>query len=538
MTTVWKKLSATGIRKTDSDHDAKKIIVANQLSLLLFLFIVTIAIIDSIHAYFQTPHNYSPYIFVAASVGVFNLFLNKLRLFKISGLIIILVPYLIITILPLLDFQAIAENYFWFPYLCIPFSVITQLVFPEKDDLPISIPLFLLLITGSVFSFELINFFDSSNTVIIGIIKEHLLFYKIVPVAILLFINIVIWYFRKENNRYEQKLTTILDEQKVQNHKVYQQAAEIEENNQMLQIKNEEIAAQNEELTQQQEQLHAQNDMLEVTVSELKNAQEKLIEAEKMASLGTLTAGIAHEINNPISFINAGIKGLKTSVDEILAIIEQYQQLDESNYKVKIDYINKMVEDTQLPMQMELIRKVLRDVEEGTNRTTEIIRGLRLFSKMDRENKEKVLINDQLDSTLVLLKNKWKNHIIIKKDYDQLVVFNGFPSKLNQVWMNLLINAIDAIDEKRYTVEYEPEIKLITKNEKDHIEVIIEDNGCGIKKDLLKNIYEPFFSTKGAGKGVGLGLSISYGIIQDHEGKIEVKSEEGKFCRFKVTLPV
>ncbi|MEM6263869.1 MAG: ATP-binding protein [Bacteroidota bacterium] len=267
------------------------------------------------------------------------------------------------------------------------------------------------------------------------------------------------------------------------------------------------------------------------THQQLKSAQLKLVEQEKMASLGQLTAGIAHEINNPINFISGNISPLRRDLEDIQHLLEQYQEaVKGGELEQQFASLN---ESADLEFVLEEIRDLLFGIEEGTVRTTEIIKGLRNFSRLDESSLKDFDIHQGLDSTLVLLNNKLKDRVTVEKSYGELPLLEGFPGKINQVLMNVLNNAIQAIpsDEKGH-------IQLTTRQLEEEIEVEIQDSGKGIPEEQIGKIFDPFFTTKEVGEGTGLGLSISKGIMEQHQGDIFVKSEEGTGTTITLRLPI
>ncbi|HAS40271.1 MAG TPA: hypothetical protein DCS93_07320 [Microscillaceae bacterium] len=265
---------------------------------------------------------------------------------------------------------------------------------------------------------------------------------------------------------------------------------------------------------------------------ELQNTQAQLVQAEKMASLGQLTAGIAHEINNPINFVSSNIDSLSANLKDILMVVDAYQQLKPDDLLNQIHLIEKLKEKVQYQDALEEMDELLLGIQEGSQRTAEIVKGLRLFSRIDEDILIRTDIHTNIDTTLLMLRNQYKDRISIEKSYGQIPAIDCYPGKLNQVFMNLLANAIQAIKDKG-TIHITTEIK-----NNDYIQVIIQDSGPGIPKEVQPHVFEPFFTTKAVGQGTGLGLSISLGIIEKHQGKIVLESEENQGTIFKVILPI
>jgi signal transduction histidine kinase len=250
-----------------------------------------------------------------------------------------------------------------------------------------------------------------------------------------------------------------------------------------------------------------------------------------MASLGQLTAGIAHEINNPINFVSSNVRPLRRDIDEILSIMSKYDDTIAGNrLQEKFDGIAKLKRDLDFPFLLEEIGNLLKGIEDGAQRTFEIVKGLRNFSRLDEEGKKLADINQGLESTLLMLKHQLKNRIEVVKDFGDLPQILCFPGKLNQVFMNILSNACHAIDGTG-------KIFVKTWYADEVVKVSIKDTGHGMSDEIRQHIFEPFFTTKDVGEGTGLGLSITFGIIQDHDGNIEVFSAPGKGAEFVITLP-
>ena len=299
-----------------------------------------------------------------------------------------------------------------------------------------------------------------------------------------------------------------------------------------------EIEEINEELRQQQEELQTTNDTLEdqkkelqKTLDSLKLTQSQLVQSEKMASIGQLVAGIAHEINNPVTFISAGVDSLNTNLEEVRQVLDIYHRITPNNAKEKLKEIEELKEQIDYKQAIREINILIDSVKTGTDRTTEIVKGLRTFSRLDEDVLKMADIHEGLDSTLILLRNKYKERIEIEKHYGDILEIECYPGQLNQVFMNILSNAIDAIEKKGI-------IAISTSQSDRSIRISIKDTGRGISENIRSKIFDPFFTTKEVGQGTGLGLSICHSIIEKHRGSIEVKCEVGKGSEFVIVLPV
>lgn len=276
------------------------------------------------------------------------------------------------------------------------------------------------------------------------------------------------------------------------------------------------------------------NDELNSTLNNLRETQSQLVNSEKMVSLGQLTAGVAHEINNPINFVSSSIKPLKRDISDILAILAQYEEVNETNLLPKKQEIDKFKDEIDLDYVKEEIDLLLKGIGEGASRTAEIVKGLRNFSRMDENDLKKANIHEGIDSTLVLLNHKLSS-IGIVKNYGDIPEIECYAGKLNQVFMNIINNAIHAIEASKKNEQ--GKITITTSASDKNITISIKDTGTGMPENLREKIFEPFFTTKDVGEGTGLGLSIAYTIIKNHKGDIKVKSEPGVGTEFIITLP-
>lgn len=260
-------------------------------------------------------------------------------------------------------------------------------------------------------------------------------------------------------------------------------------------------------------ELRNANEQLERALRDLRENELQLVQAEKMASLGQLTAGIAHELNNPIGFIRASLLPLKR---DIMYFISTY--LPEN-------------QDEEIAELKEEIESLLRAIEDGAKRTSDIVKGLGTFSRLDENELKLTDIHEGIEATLILLRSKIGDAITIQKNYGNVPKVMCLPGPLNQVFMNILVNAIQAL-------QGSGTITITTLQQADNILVSIRDTGGGISNDLINRIFEPFFTTKPIGVGTGLGLSICYDIIKKLNGDITVQSKIGIGTEFTITLPL
>lgn len=306
----------------------------------------------------------------------------------------------------------------------------------------------------------------------------------------------------------------------------------------VLQLVRDQNVTLEKKVTERTEELQSSNTNLSSALQDLKDTQIQLVEAEKMASLGQLTAGIAHEINNPINFVKSNIKPLQLDINDLIEIIDEYDKLhttDNADIPGKLMNIEKLKKQIDIDYVKTEIDSLVKGIQDGAERTAEIVLGLRNFSRLDESEVKTVNIHEGIDSTLILLKNMLPDNVKIEKDFQANGNIECLPGKLNQVFMNILSNGIQAIKEKEHQNEAEL-ISIRTKDIGDRIEIHIKDTGVGMSDEVRQKIFDPFFTTKDVGEGTGLGLSIVFKIIQRHEGKIDVLSSKGNGAEFIITL--
>jgi len=290
------------------------------------------------------------------------------------------------------------------------------------------------------------------------------------------------------------------------------------------------IREQNTVLEQRvMERTHA----LQESNDHLKLTQGQLVSAEKMASLGQLTAGIAHEINNPINFISSSIPPLKRDLNDLREVLDAYRQAGKELPSMAAAHA--LEERIGLEDTIREVEDILGAMEHGTTRTSEIVRGLRTFSRLDEDDLKEADINECLRSTVVVLGPQFRNGIQVEYDLREMPPVECFPGKLNQLFMNLLNNAAHAVKMRHGNTG--GIVRVATRLEDGEVEVIIADNGIGMEESVKARLFEPFFTTKDVGEGTGLGLSIAQGIIEKHHGRIRVESQPGIGTTFIISFP-
>lgn len=271
---------------------------------------------------------------------------------------------------------------------------------------------------------------------------------------------------------------------------------------------------------------------LEQANNNLKEAQAMMVHSEKMRSLGELVAGIAHEINNPINFIYGNIMILDKYSKDLFDLINKYTEYEESIPPENRIQIDQMKEEMDIEFLKDDIKELIRSCIEGTERTKNIILDLKNFSRMEEMVMAQFDIPKEIDTTLNILNNKYKNRITVHKNYEEgLPKIEAFGGQINQVFMNILDNAAAAIDGNG-------DVYIDVRKIGENVEIKFKDTGKGIKKENLTKVFDPFFTTKPVGQGTGLGMSISYRVIQNHHGSINVESEVGQGATFTIVLPI
>lgn len=303
---------------------------------------------------------------------------------------------------------------------------------------------------------------------------------------------------------------------------------------------NTQLLSSNESLAISNSEINEKNIRLQQVLTELKRTQLQMIQSEKMSTLGQMVSGIAHEINNPVSFIHGNLIYVQKYVENLLYIVDLYQ-------KYYPEAVSEIVESTN-NLELEFIRedlpKILHSMQTGTDRIANIVLSLRNFSHLDESGLKAVDIHDGINNTLLILKHRLKETserpaIQIIKNYSNLPLIECYPGQINQVFLHILTNAIDAIEDTPNKYKNSQITISTALIDTDWIKIAIADNGSGIPEDILDKIFQPFFTTKPSSKGTGLGMSISEQIItKQHRGKINCISKLGEGTEFNIQIPI
>jgi hemerythrin-like metal-binding protein len=347
---------------------------------------------------------------------------------------------------------------------------------------------------------------------------------------------------RQANQVMSQSANVLIEALNEMYGKLGDKTLEVMQKNQELEAEHDTLRVLNEELETRVAQRTADTERLMGTLltnnvallkmnEELESAQSQLLQSEKMASLGQLAAGVAHEINNPVGFVNSNLGTLGKYMTSMFKVIAAYEAVQASGEDIRFTRVINLKNEIDFLYLVEDIPNLLKESQEGLLRVKRIVQNLKDFSHVDESNWQYANIEQGIDSTLNVVSNELKYKAEVVREFAGLPEVECLPSQLNQVFMNLLINAAQAIENKGT-------ISVRTGVAGEDIWVEVEDTGQGISPEHVSRIFDPFFTTKPVGKGTGLGLSLSYGIVLKHHGRIEVKSEMGKGSVFRVWLPL
>ncbi len=280
----------------------------------------------------------------------------------------------------------------------------------------------------------------------------------------------------------------------------------------------------NRDLTREREEQRA-------LIRQLEEAHKQLLQSEKLASIGQLAAGVAHEVNNPIGFVNSNLNTLKKYVADLLELTAAFEDLESELSATAGERIKAIKARIDLPFVRADMPALIDESIDGTSRVRRIVEDLRDFSRAGDSEWQTVDVHAGLESTLNVVWNEIKYKAEVERDYGDLPEIDCLPSQLNQGFLNLLVNAAQAIAVRGT-------ITLRTRCDGEHVSISVSDTGSGIPPELMDRIFDPFFTTKPVGKGTGLGLSVTYGIVEKHGGRIEVDSVPGQGSTFTIRLPV
>ncbi|MBN1184428.1 MAG: GHKL domain-containing protein [Bacteroidales bacterium] len=510
----WYKISNLGNQDFYNDSKQRSIILLNRINailILLMLFGLLMTMVDSFILGGGKLGYGSLRLLLTLICSLFCLLLSAKNYIFQAKIITSVVPIFLIIIFPTIFGEVKTEYFFYYPFAAASATLIPMLLWMEEERRVIYYIIigYCFMLTISVDQ-VLLFFADKSEPYVSDILDRYIL-YKTSQIILFLFVVLSVQYLIKLNKIIEGKLRS--------------QNIELKEHK-------EELQSQNEELQSYQEELSLQNERLQEAFNRLRGTQDQLLETEKMASIGVLTAGIAHEINNPINFINSAIEGLKSIMENLLPLLKAFDELEPTTCREHLSRINELKRQIDYKKLMNNIALLMDRISQGIDRTVDIIKGLRTISHLDIEDLKSADIGSIINDALILLENHIPKRVKIIKNFRELPYIKCFPGRLEQVFVNIIGNAIDSIS-KKGTIE----ISVDSANENDVL-VIIKDNGVGIAEDIKSKVFDPFFTTKDVGKGSGLGLAISYSIIKKHSGRIEFDTKPGEGTEFRIYLPL
>lgn len=282
-------------------------------------------------------------------------------------------------------------------------------------------------------------------------------------------------------------------------------------------------------------ELYESKAALEDAYKKLKNQKSQMLHQEKLASIGQLSAGVAHEINNPVGFVKSNLKTLEQYTHDLINLLKLYKEsIHPLLESMETENITRLEDECDIDYIIEDIPELLKDSIEGTDRISDIVNELKTFARVDGDEKEKLDVNRCIDNTVKLVSNEIKYKAELIRQLSPVPITMGYPGSLSQVILNMLMNASHAIVAEQGMGE----ITIASSIEAQWIMITIKDNGCGMDEETINHIFDPFYTTKEVGVGTGLGLSISSGIVKKHGGTIEVASEVGAGTCFTIRLPV
>ncbi|MGB0522480.1 MAG: hybrid sensor histidine kinase/response regulator [Flammeovirgaceae bacterium] len=292
-----------------------------------------------------------------------------------------------------------------------------------------------------------------------------------------------------------------------------------------------------EKVRERTKALEAQKEEITAAFEQLKQTQSQLIQSERMASLWELTAGLSHELNNPLNFVLTGTEALIEGLESLGNLLNQYGELDGGkidNIEQFIANIKRSKEEISYEETVNDLQTMLRTIRVGAKRSSEIVKGLRAFSGLGKRDTTFIELNGNIDLTLLMLEHRYQDVIEIKKDYNKLPLIECYAGQINQLLLNILSNSIQSIEGKG---KIYIKTSQFMADGKQFVQARIKDTGKGMSKEVEAKVFEPFFTTKDIGQGTGLGLSIAYGIVEMHQGQIELHSQLGKGTEVIITFP-
>lgn len=499
-----------GIREQNSSLKNKAIKLNNQINfgfiVIMLPLLILIFTMSYLNKSFYTIGTLRSILIMI--MAILNLVLAKKNHTFASIILTVFLPPIIFILFPTLIGYVAEENFIYAPFVLVAFSIIPHLLLlPEKDRLiyrPALIYYFLLVLFIDI----LLRHSSPRKLIIVERIDTFYIYYKTSHILIFLFVNYSVYYMRRVNHSYEDMLYTA-------NIYLTNQSNILSDKNKVLEINRKELESKNIKLEKLKSELKSQNLELEETLKELRDAQSKLIQSEKLASLGVLTAGVAHEINNPLNYISGGITILEIEMNDFFQkITEVNSTVDSKTYEENIEHSFIMI-------------------KEGVDRVVSIIESLRTYTTGAKSPKKNKNINEILQSALKYIEPKIDTTIRVVMDLKLKKSVPVFAEKIHQVFLNILDNGVFALQKSD---NINKELRISTDTEGNYARISIINNGPTIPESQVLKIFDPFFTTKEPNEGTGLGMSISYNFIKEHGGEIELVNENNNIG-FRIHLP-
>lgn len=517
----WHSLTVMGLKDVKSLQYNREIILLNKINALIAVIMFVELVLEFLLFFLKLNNlNISTLrIILIASVCIVNIFLCSRQYFNLAKLLLIVfIPFLLF-VFPLLAGFYAPEIYLWYPYAAIALSVVPLLILRQDKDRGL-IAFSLLYLSLFVFLVDLFALYIIGVPNFVNYDLPRLIFTKVAQAGIFAVLISSVRYLIKINRQYEDQLLVANDDIVNKSQLLNEKAAELTQQNELLNISREELSKKNKALSDYQQELSSQNEELKATMEELNSTQMQLVQSEKMAALGVITAGIAHEINNPINFVSSNTDGLKTLVGDLVDFTHDF-----IDNKISREDFNKEINEIEQGAET-----LVQNISKGIKRTTDIINGLSKFSHIESNELEICDVNDYINSTLALISGQFRDRIEVTTQFGDTPQIYCFPSALGQIIMNLVTNAIQAIPANGT-------ITITTETVDNCIKIEINDSGSGIPPEIGSKIFEPFYTSKGVGQGTGLGLSITYNLVKKHLGSINYVSKIGIGTRFTVLIP-
>jgi len=494
MKKIWQSISYLGTQKYTNSIDIRKIVLCNRINMLIIISMTFTFIVLRIHGYItnQPPGIASLKIVLIAINSIFCIVLVRYYYSNLSKLATAILPSFLFLYFPLFFNYIEEDSFITYPNFAIAASLVPLLIFSYSSE-KVVYYISLVYCTLSVLLADYILLLLSPDSIEIkSIINENYLFFKMSSFITYLFINLIIFYLINLNRKAESNL---------------------EQNNMEL------IAA----------------------LDNLNIAQKQLIQSEKMASVGILSAGVAHEINNPINFIYSGIQSLEENYNDLIHYNKEVTSLVQSELSEKTRMsIYQLNEKYDIEDCKTIIPQLIENIKTGSERTEAIVKSLRYFASFNDEALSYINLNDTIDITLEILKSRIAGSISIIKNYStDIKLIKCFPVLFKQLIYNILTNAVDELDKGGVIVIS----TAVGFNERDihsndeYIKIGIKDSGKGIDNEDLDKIFLPFYTTKDVGKATGMGLAVCHNIIEKHNGRIFVNSKKGEGSEFFILIP-